>query len=168
MLGDCGVADDYEVARTRSEAVDGPFLAEPLEEREEERAPEEVPHVVELGGRDGDPRAVSTAASPADQRAGQRREPVGTDPRGGGLVVVATAAPWRGQTEAGVARMRPPWDPRLGRSEGGSEGERRGGHRAGRRGVGFGVCRGQGNGDERRGEEPGVVDAGKRRRERMR
>lgn len=140
MLGDCGVADDYEVARTRGEAVDRPFLAEPLEEREEERAPEEVPHVVELGGRDGDPRAVSTAASPADQRAGQRREPVGTDPRGGGLVVVAAAAPWRGQTEAGVARMRPPWDPRLGRSEGGSEGERLGGHRAGRRGVGFGVC----------------------------
>lgn len=130
MLGHGGVADDDEVARPRGEAVDGPFLAEPLEEREEERAPEEVLHVVELGGGDGDPRVV---VSPAEHRAGQRREPVGADPRRGGLVPSAAAAPWRGQAEASVPRGRS-WGPwRRRRRERG--GECRGGHRAGRRGV---------------------------------
>lgn len=145
MLGYGGVADDDEVARPRGEAVDGPFLAEPLEERQEERAPEEVLHVVELGGGDGDPRVV---VPPAEHRAGQRREPVGADPRGGGLVpsaaaAVVAAAPWRGQAEAGVARRRS-WGPRRRRRRE-RGGECRGGHRsrAGRRGllliwVGFG------------------------------
>lgn len=131
MLGYGGVADDDEVARPRGEAVDRPFLAEPLEEREEERAPEEVLHVVELGGGDGDPRVV---VPPAEHRARQRREPVGADPRGGGLVPsAAAAAPWRGQAEAGVARRRS-WGPRRRRRRE-RGGECRGGHRADRRGV---------------------------------
>lgn len=137
MLSYGGVADDDEVARPRGEAVDRPFLAEPLEEREEERAPEEVLHVVELCGRDGDPRVV---VSPAENRSRQRSKPVGADPRRGGLVpspvaAVVAAAPGRGQPEADVATRRS-CGPRRRRREGG--GECRGGHRAGRRGLLFG------------------------------
>jgi hypothetical protein len=132
VLGDGGVADDDEVPWPCGEAVHGPFLSEPLEERQEERAAEEVLHVVELGGRDGDPRVVG--AAPAD-RARERREPVRTRPRGGrrGLVVPAPIAaaptPRRGKTDAGAGAVRRRTSrPRRRRRGGGGEGG--GGHRA--------------------------------------
>ena len=105
MLGDGGVADYDEVPRPRGEAVHGPFLAEPLEERQEERAAEEVPHVVELGGRDGDPRVIG--AAPTD-RARERREPR-AHPRGGRRGLVAPSpppTPRQRKMGAGPARRR--------------------------------------------------------------
>lgn len=135
MPGDGGVADDDKVLWPRGKAVHGPFLAEPLEERQEERAAEEVPHIIELGGRDGDPRVV--AAAPAD-RARERREPVGARPRGGsrGLVAPAASASRRGRADADTdvdATRRRTWGPRRQRRRrrrgDGGGGEDRGRHR---------------------------------------
>jgi hypothetical protein len=162
--GDGGVADDDKVLWPRGKAVHGPFLAEPLEERQEERAAEEVPHIIELGGCDGDPRVV--AAAPAD-RARERREPVGARPRGGirGLVAPAASASRRGRADADTdvdATRRRTWGRRRRqrrRGDGGG-GEDRGRHRRAPADAtrSARVCRG----GERRNTEGGRVGIGVR------
>lgn len=79
VLGDGGVANDDEVSGAGGEAVDGAVVLHPLEEREEERAAEEIRDVVELGGGEGNAGVVVAGG----EGAGEGGEPVGAEPRAG-------------------------------------------------------------------------------------
>jgi hypothetical protein len=104
-----GTALPIEVLWLRAEAEHGPFLPQSLEEQQEERTAKEVPHLAELGGRDGNPRVIAAALA---DRARERREPVGTCPWGGGRGPGSTAASasrlgrWRAIADVDETRRR--------------------------------------------------------------
>jgi len=76
VFGNGGVANDDEVSGASGEAVNGTIVLHPLEEREEERAAEEVGDVIELGGGDRDAGVVV----PGGEGTREGGKPVGADP----------------------------------------------------------------------------------------